>query len=179
MFLYKIPSVTDFGLYALSQLQAEGHFDYLSPDKLQEILNKIGRNDLSNDIKEYKRMSVFQQAVKLEAERQEKSRASVGTGGVERHAVARLLSGAETQTAATEERRDMVAMALTQTAQLVEQASAELLRITFQDSNLETEETLCHIKTARDEVKSLSSTLQKAISAARLIPTRASQDKGM
>lgn len=204
MFVHKIaksPAVADIGLYALSKLEAEGYFDPFSPEKLQEILSKIGRRDLANDIKEYKQSSVFKKATKLEAEREKESKrkwekenktkskkkgkdgkdSSMSRALEERCAAAHLLLGVETASTHEEKRwRDMFAMALTHTAQLVEQTA--LLRKAIQEhdntdqTNRRIQEALVTIETAQDEVESLSKTLKKAISAAGLKSTRASHE---
>lgn len=55
MYVHKIPKERDkedVGLHTLSKMEAMGYFEPLRPDKLQEILSKIGRKDLAHDIKE-------------------------------------------------------------------------------------------------------------------------------
>ncbi len=55
MYVHKIPSEgdkADVGLHILSRMEAEGYFEPLHPEKLQDILSKIGRKDLAHDIKE-------------------------------------------------------------------------------------------------------------------------------
>ena len=78
IFVHKIPessnsSASDLGLHLLSTLEAEDYFDPLHPDKLQELLGKIGRKDLAQDIKDYKQTSTFKKAAKLESEREKKN----------------------------------------------------------------------------------------------------------
>ena len=67
------PSSEQDPVYILEELLARGLFDYLHPDKLQEMLTKIGRMDLSNSVKEYKKSTLFKKMQKQEArEAQEK-----------------------------------------------------------------------------------------------------------
>ena len=200
-FIHRIPepseTASDIGLYALSQLEAAGHFDYLSPEKLQEILSKIDRKDLSKDIKEYKHSSAFKKATKLEAKRKRECRkrenklklkdkdASRGEASKERRAAARLLSG--TETAATEKERkwrDMFAMVLTLAAELVEQ-KAELIRQLQEKhdnsdrASKKIEEALHSMETAQEEVERLSTTLKKTSSEAGLnLRTEVLDDEG-
>lgn len=190
IFVHKIPDLPskkcDVGLHTLSSLEAMGFFDPFSPEKLQDILSKIGRKDLANEVKEYKESAVFKKARKLGTE-WEKERGKKGKDGErgnafdERRVAAKLLSGAE-YAASQEERqwRDMFAMALTQTAQLVEQT--ELLRKTIEahgdseQTSRRVEEALRSILKAQDEVESLSTTLKKAVSEAGLRSRRHSEE---
>lgn len=186
MFVHKIArptSAANMGLYVLSKLEAEGHFDPFSPEKLQDILSKIERKDLAHDIKEYRQSGTFKKAMKLEAGREKelkrrdskqkrKKGKDRGEGTEERQVAAHLLSGAELATQEERKWRDMFALALTHAAQLVEQT--ELLRKAIEDhknpqtSSKRIEEALTTIETAQDEVESLSKTLKKAISEAGL-----------
>ena len=55
MFVHKIRNdedKADKGLDILSKMEAKGHFDPLHPERLQEVLSKIGRRDFAHDIKE-------------------------------------------------------------------------------------------------------------------------------
>lgn len=202
-FVYKLQDppqyIANVGLFFLSKLEAEGEFDSMNPEKLQEILENIERKDFAPYIREYKQGSAYRRALKLEQERkrEEKRQAKKNKkGGInnkgskkkeegvgeERVAAAKLLMGVEH--AATEEERrwrDLFAMALTQTAQLVEQT--EILRKALatnrdqEDSRKERiEEALTSIMTAQDEVKSFSHSLKKAISAAGLKSRRSSKE---
>ena len=185
----KSPDAANQGLYVLSRLEAEGHFDPYTPEKLQEILSKISRKDLAHDIKEYKHSSAYKKAVKLEQEREKEQKRKAkkkggkdeghGEASEEREEAARLLS----HTAKSQEERqwmDMFAMALTHTAQLVEQM--KLLRKAIQSrgnaehTHRRVEDAVQSIETAQDEVETLSKTLKKAISAAGLKSRRASQE---
>lgn len=180
----------DVGLHVLSSLEDMGWFDPLSPDKLQDILSKIGRKDLANDIKEYKQSAEFKKATKLESEREKDNKRKYknvkrgkdcerGDAFDERCVAAKLLTGAEDSTNQEERRwRDLFTMALTHTAQLVEQT--ELLRKAIEEhddseqTNRSIEEALQAILTAQDEVESLSKTLKKAVAEACL--RRASEE---
>ncbi len=189
------PSTTaDLGLYVLSQLEAEGFYDPLNPEKLQEILSKIGRKDLAHDIKDYKQTNIYKRAVKLENEREKEVKKKFkkmgkesnkrGEAVHERHVAAKLLSGVDTSTTQTERKwRDMFSIALTQTAQLVDQT--EQLRKTIKlameqkDEDLndqKIQEALNSILDAQDEVESLSRNLRKAVSAAGLKSRKSSQE---
>lgn len=180
IFVHKIPDPPggkcDVGLHALSSLESMGFFDPFSPEKLQEILSKIGRKDLSDDVREYQQSALFKKAVKLEKKRDKDGER--GNAFDERRVAAKLLSGAE-NAVYQEERRwgDMFAMALAQMVQLVKQT--ELLRKTIEahgdseQTNRSIEEALHSILTAQDEVESLSRTLKKAVSAAGLRSRRA------
>ena len=178
IYVHGIPDVPstkkDLGLHVLSSLEAMGSFDPLSPDKLQEILSKIGRKDLAQDIKDYKQSAAFKKATKLENDSKRRNKDSKVSALDERWVATKLIAGGADNTANQEERSwsDLFAMALTQTAQLMEQAG-QLRRAMEAPSNSEQtkrriEEALHSILAARDEVESLSKTLKRAVSAAGL-----------
>lgn len=203
IFVHKIPKPLDdkcdVGLHVLSSLEAMGFFDALSPDKLQDVLNKISRKDLAQDIKEYKQSALFKKAMKLESEREKENKkrlkkmkkdgSSDGSGEGKRDMSAdgrqvavKLLSGVENASSQEERQwRDMFAMALMQTAQLVEQT--QLLHKTIEShdncddqTSRRVEEALKAILTAQEEVESLSITLKKAVTAAGLRSSRHSEE---
>lgn len=171
MFVHNIPeppTKTDLGIYILTGMEAEGYFDPLSPEWLQDILSKLGRKDLAADIKEYKQSAAYKKAVRGESERERESRKGSRKKAKE---------GKRWGASEVKERgrwREMFAKALTHTAQMVEQA--ELLRkaIKDQESDWRIEQALQSILTAQGEVESLSRTLQEAIAAAG---TRISQEE--
>ena len=77
MFLHQItrsPDMANQGLYILSRLEAEGHFDPYTPEKLQEILSNTNRKDLAQEIEKYKDSSAYKKAVKLEQEREKEQK---------------------------------------------------------------------------------------------------------
>ena len=185
-FVHQIPeppeAVSDIGLYALKQLQAEGKFDFLSPDKLQEILRLIGRKDMSHDIKEYKHSRAFKKATKLEAKRERESRrregATQGEASEERHVA---------EIAATEKERkwrETFAMALTSATELVEQKAEQIRQLQEKHDNSDQaskriEEALHSMETAQEEVERLSTTLKKTSSKAGLnLRTEVLDDEG-
>ena len=54
-YVHKIPDErekADVGLHILSSMEGMGFFEPLKPEKLQEILSKIGRKDLAHDVKQ-------------------------------------------------------------------------------------------------------------------------------
>ena len=140
-------------------LKLKCQFDFLRPGKLQEVLARIGRSDLSHVVKEYKESSAFKKVTT------EKRRMAINSIDFE--------EGLIVVVATEEERRwrDMFAMAVTQSEQLVEQMV--LLRKAIQQHNIDQsrtriEDTLDSIETAQNEMKHLTSSLQKAISTAGL-----------
>lgn len=187
MFLFEIPpnpssnksESTSMSLYAFSSLEAMGHIDLFSPDKLREILSDINRIDLIEGISEYKQSGVYKTAM-LMREKTTKKRGKDGKRGAaldERHVAAKLLTGAK-MAANQEERRwgDMFAVALTHTAQVAEQT--ELLRQSLEapeQTNWRTEEALRSILTAQDRVESLSKILKRAVEVLRLVKAEDSE----
>lgn len=174
IYVHNIPDVPstkkDLGLHVLSSLEAEGSFDPLCPDKLQEILSKIGRKDLAQDIKDYKQSAAFKKATKLENDSKKRNKDSK----VSVLEATKLVSGGANLTVDPKERSwsDLFAKALTQTAQLMEQAG-QLRRALEAPSNSEQtkrriEEALHSILAAKEEVDSLSKTLKRSVSAAGL-----------
>ena len=123
---------------------------------------------------QYKQSSIYKQAVKLETEREKenkkkmkKNKAGGEKGAKERHGQTNI------DTPPVERRwREMFAVALTQTKELVEQMN--LLHKTIEEYDKEEEkhrrieDALSSLVTAQDEVDTLSKTLKKAISAAGL-----------
>ena len=51
---------SDESFHALFSLEAMGHIDCYSPDKLLDTLADIGRGDLARDIMEYKESALYQ-----------------------------------------------------------------------------------------------------------------------
>ena len=55
MFVHNVSDMgdkVDVGLHILSRMESMGYFEPLQPEKLQEVLGKIGRKDLAHDVKE-------------------------------------------------------------------------------------------------------------------------------
>ena len=59
------------GLDVLEELMIRGEFDAYDPEKLQDILESIGRKDFSDAIKEYKKSSIFKSEKKEKKKRKE------------------------------------------------------------------------------------------------------------
>lgn len=177
------------GLDILKGLISSGHFDALNPDKLQEILTKIGRKDLANLVKEYKKSNIYKQAQKKvmekEAEekrqRKKKIKAGRGEGSSERHTAAELLRKVPRSIAPEERRcRDMFSIALTHIAQLIEQTThlGEAIKRAMNEAedNSRMDEALISIAEAQEGVENLSKSLKKAISATGLKQRKCSEE---
>lgn len=176
--------------HALFSLEAMGHIDHFSLNKLQEALSNIEREDLVQDILEYKQSAVYKKAMEEEMSRrrvetkplsvpeihlnrrwrfthiQERVRRNISN---EQGVATELLPGADNITNKEKKRWHRFAMVLTHTTQLKEQMEDilrdDLLHEDWMDSqHTRVTEALHLIRIAQGDMESLSMTLKRASS---------------
>ena len=159
-FVYHLPEPTpegDTGLQLLYELLTRGLFDRETPEKLQEILGKIERKDLTSYVKEYKKSSAFKDMQKQVKHQQE----------LEKEKLARdqLTSSPERR------RRDIMPIALTLATQLAEQATK--LRDTIKKAAMETDKntpkTVATITSLQEKLEKSNEALKTALSTAGVV----------
>lgn len=172
--LFRLPGFKyynfDSSFRTLFSLEALGHIDHFSPDKLQEALSNIGRRDLVQDVMEYKQSAVYKNT--MEKEQSEKRLAANLRSQRKTSIVAVKELGTATKPIPMAENiitkkerrwRYMFTAALTHTEQI--EKLTELLHkdVTHSDSSWRVEEILHLIQAAQEEAESLSKTLTRAI----------------
>ena len=143
----------DPGIHILEELLARGLFDYRYPDKLQEMLTKIGRKDLSNPVKEYKKSSLFKQMQKQEAEREAQEKDMVSPDGFPER-----------------RRRDILPTAYTLATELTDQATklkAAIKKAMMEGEDVvKTSKALVAITEAQERLEKSNDSLKKALTTA-------------
>jgi len=156
-FVHHLPEPTpdqDTGLQVLDKMRSGGFFDCTGPEKLQEILGKIGRKDLTSYIKEYKKSTAFKEMQKLASYQQDLEK--------EKLAQDQPLSSPERR------RRDFLPIGLTLATQLAEQATK--LRDTIKKAVMEpdktTHKTMATITSLQEKLEKSNEALKNALSTA-------------
>ena len=151
------------GLDILQELRAQAHFSPLQPDRLEEDLGRIKRQDLANLVKQYKKSDGFKKALKP-------ARKGVRNGPLEDLTYLEITVNPKSQQTTTAEERcgHMLSITFMHAAQSVDQSRSLVEAIVKEAEQLSKEkEVAAAIGEVRRDFERLGKSLKKAITTAR------------